>query len=107
VGNVIETTAIAAVDPEGNVLAKGDLYGQTKIAIERIKFALEHVGASLDDVIKTRIFLTDLERWTEAARAHKEFFDEIQPSTGFIGVVGFPHPDVMVEFEVTAVVDED
>lgn len=104
VGNVIETTAIADVDDSAEVRAPGDLYAQTKAALENIVDALEQLGATRTDVIKTRLFITDLDNWEEAGRAHREMFDDVQPASGFIGVVGFPNPDVLVEVEVTAVV---
>lgn len=107
VGDIIETTATAAVDPDGQVIGKGDLYEQSRVALQTISDALDQLGSSIKDVVKVRVFLTDLENWEEAGRAHKEFFDEVQPASGFIGVAGFPNPDVLTEIEVTAIVDRD
>ena len=104
VGDVIEVSGTAPADPEGNVIAPGDLYGQTKAALEIIGAALGELDGSFADVVRTRVFLTDMSKWEEAGRAHGEVFSEIRPANSFLGSTGFIGPDILVEIEVTAIV---
>ena len=106
VGNQIEVSGTAAAGPDGAVLCPGDLYGQTKEALRIIGDALGELGASFQDVVRTRVFLTDLSRWEEAGRAHGEVFSEIRPACAFIGATGFLDAELLVEIEVTAVLEE-
>ena len=105
VGNQIEVSGTAAAGPDGEVLCPGDLYGQTKEALRIIGDALGELGASFQDVVRTRVFLKDLERWEEAGRAHGEVFSEIRPACAFIGATGFLDPELLVEIEVTAILE--
>ena len=107
VGNQIEVSGTAPAGPDGDVLCPGDLYGQTKEALRIIGDALGELGASFQDVVRTRVFLTDMSRWEEAGRAHGEVFSEIRPACAFIGSSGFVDPAMLVEIEVSAVVDGD
>ena len=107
VGNQIEVSGTAAAGPDGEVLCPGDLYGQTKEALRIIGDALSELGASFQDVVRTRVFLKDLDRWEEAGRAHGEVFSEIRPACAFIGATGFLDPDLLVEIEATAVLAAD
>ena len=105
VGNVVEVAGTAAADSEGRVIAPGDVYGQTKEILRIIGRALEEAGASLEDVVRTRIYLTDISEWEEAGRAHGEVFSEIRPASTAVGVEGFVHPQLLVEVEATAIID--
>lgn len=104
-GNTIEVSATAASSPEGTILHPGDVYRQTKEALRIIGEALEELGASLEDVIRTRVFMVDASRWREVARAHAEVFGEIRPATGLFGVSEFIVREILVEIEATAIVE--
>lgn len=105
VGQTIEVSGTAAAAPDGTILAPGDLHRQTQKALEIIGNALRDLGASFEDVVRTRVFLKDISRWEEAGRAHGEAFGSVRPATAFIGASGFVHPEILVEIEATAVVD--
>lgn len=104
-GNVIEVAGTTASGPGGAIIAPGDLYEQTKYVIGVIKDAVEQLGGTVEDIVRTRVFLTDISRWEEAGRAHGEVFGEIQPASAFVGVKDLLHPDLLIEVEATAIVD--
>jgi enamine deaminase RidA (YjgF/YER057c/UK114 family) len=106
VGNIIAVSGSAPIAPGGGTAYPGDLYRQTRTCIEIIKAAVEKAGGRLEDVIRTRIMLTDISRWQEAARAHGEFFGEIRPACTFVQVSGLIDPDWLVEMEADGVVVE-
>lgn len=87
---------------DGEVVHEGDAYGQTAQAIRNVAWALEQVGASLADVVRTRIFVTDISRWAEYGRAHGEAFGEIMPATSMLEVSGLIDPRMLVEVEAVA-----
>ena len=101
VGNIIE---VAGTAPFG-ASAPGDMYAQTKRCLEIIAAALADSGAELKHVTRTRIMLTDMTRWREAARAHGEVFADIRPSCTFMEVSAFIDPEWLVEIEASAVID--
>lgn len=103
-GNVIVVSGTAPIAPGGGTAYPGDLYRQTRVCIEIIKTAIEQAGGHLTDVVRTRIMLTDIDRWQEAANAHGEFFGEIRPASTFVEVSRFIDPDWLVEMEADAVV---
>ncbi|MFN2524712.1 MAG: RidA family protein [Actinomycetota bacterium] len=103
VGNMIEVSGTAPADPEGNILFPGDVYGQTKQALETIGAALEELGASFDDVVRTRVLLKDVATWKDAGRAHGEVFSEIRPANTTMQAGPFIDPEILVEIEVTAI----
>lgn len=105
VGNTIAVSGTAPIAPGGGTAYPGDLYRQTRTCIEIIKDAIERAGGSLADVIRTRIMLTDIDRWQEAAKAHGEFFGEIRPASTFVEVSRFIDADWLVEMEADAVVE--
>jgi enamine deaminase RidA (YjgF/YER057c/UK114 family) len=107
VGNVIEVSGTAAAAPDGTILAKGDVTGQTRAALKTIGEALMEAGSSFEDVVRTRVLLTDITKWEEAGRAHGEVFAQIRPANITMGVAGFIDPDILVEIEVTAIADGD
>ena len=106
VGNVVEVSGTAPAGPDGEVLAPGDVAGQTREALRIIGEALEAAGASFADVVRTRVYMKDVSKWEEAGRAHGEVFRDIRPANTIVGVTGFVDPAILVEIEATAIVPE-
>ena len=106
VGNVIEISGTAAVD-NGKVIGKGNAYEQTKFIIEKIKMTLESLGSGMKDVVRTRIYVTDISKWEEIGKAHGEFFKNIKPATAMVEVKSLIDPDMIVEIEATAIIIEE
>ena len=106
VGNVIEVTGTVAVDQGGKPVGGTSAYEQTKFAIQKIEKVLQQAGASLSDVVRTRMFVTDISRWEEYGKAHGEFFSAIKPCTSMIEVKALIEPDYLVEIEATAILLE-
>lgn len=104
VGENVLVSGTTGTDPSGKVLAPGDAYAQTVQAIRNIESALTRLGLSLEHVVRTRIFLTDMDRWEDVAKAHVEFFGNIHPATSLIGVARLVDPEMLVEIEADAVV---
>jgi enamine deaminase RidA (YjgF/YER057c/UK114 family) len=104
VGAHIAVAGTAPIAATGGTAAPGDVYGQTLRCLEIIEQAIEAGGASLQHVTRTRVMLTDIARWREAARAHGEYFGTIRPASTFVAVVGFIDPGWLVEVEAEAVV---
>jgi enamine deaminase RidA (YjgF/YER057c/UK114 family) len=102
IGNVIEVSGTAAVNV-GEIVGKGNAYEQTKFIIQKIEKALKEAGAGLKDVIRTRIYVTDISKWEEIGRAHGEFFKDIKPATSMVEVKALIDPDMLVEVEASAV----
>jgi len=103
IGNIIEVTGTVAVDENSRLVGKNDAYAQTKFIIEKIEKVLQRAGATLNDVIRTRMFVTDISRWEDYGKAHGEFFKEIKPCTSMIEVKGLIAPEYLVEIEATAI----
>lgn len=103
IGNLIEVAGTTAIDENGNVVGANDPYEQTKFIFEKIEKALASAGASLRDVVRTRMFTTDISQWEEIGRAHGEFFREVKPAASMIEVNGLIDPGLLIEIEVTAV----
>ena len=106
VGNVIEVAGTTAVDEEGRTVGSADAAAQTRYILEKIEKALAAAGASLKDVVRTRMFVTDITRWQEIGRVHGEFFKDIRPVTSMIEVSSLISPELLVEIEATAIVGE-
>ena len=102
IGNIIEVAGTTAVNGT-EVVSPGDLYGQCNFIFRKIEKALSETGASLNDVIRTRIYITDISKWEEAGRAHGDFFRDIKPVTTMIEVSRLIDPQLLVEIEVTAI----
>jgi enamine deaminase RidA (YjgF/YER057c/UK114 family) len=102
VGGLVVVSGTAPIGDDGKTVGRGDLYLQTRRCIEIAARALERAGASLADVVRTRVLLTGMERWQEAARAHSEAFGSVRPASTFVQVAGFIDPDWLVELEVDA-----
>lgn len=102
VGNTIEIAGTTmAKDADGNAITT--LYGQTKAILEKLKGVLEDADASLENVVRTRMFLTDISQWEEAAKAHGEYFKDIKPVTTMVEVSKLINPEILIEIEVTAI----
>ncbi len=103
IGNIIEVAGTTASE-NGEIIGKGDAYLQTKTIIQKIEKVLIETGASLKNVIRTRLYVTDISRWEEYGRAHGEFFSTIKPASAMIEVSALIDPELLVEIEVTAVI---
>lgn len=104
VGNIIEVTGTVAVDENSNLVGGNDAYEQTKFIIQKIEKVLQQAGSSLKDVVRTRMFVTDISRWEEYGKAHGEFFYKIKPCTSMIEVKGLIAPEYLIEIEATAII---
>jgi enamine deaminase RidA (YjgF/YER057c/UK114 family) len=107
VGSVVAIAGTAPIAPGGGVAAPGDVYGQTKRCLEIIQQAAVDAGLSLASVVRTRVMLTDITRWQEAARAHGEVFSDIRPACTFVEVSRLIDPAWLVEIEADCVADVD
>lgn len=105
-GSHVVVSGTAPVGDDGEVVGVDDAYVQAQRCIVIIGEALERAGASLSDVVRTRMFVTDIGRWEEIARAHKEAFGEVSPATTMVEVARLIDPDMLVEIEADALLDE-
>lgn len=105
VGNTIEVTGTIALDQDGNTVGIGDPYRQTVEIIRIARGILEEAGGKLEDVIRTRMFVTDISQWEAVGRAHREFFGTIRPACTMVEVSALIRPEALVEMEFSAVVD--
>lgn len=103
VGDVVAVSGTAPIDSDGRIVGSGDLYRQTVRCLDLIQGAVEATGLTLDNVVRTRVLLTDLSRWEEAARAHADRFTDIRPASTFVQVAGLLDPGWLVEIEADAV----
>jgi enamine deaminase RidA (YjgF/YER057c/UK114 family) len=105
IGNIIEVSGTVAVD-NGQVVGRDDPYEQAHFILTKISDYIGRVGGSINDVIRTRIYVTNILDWPEIGKAHGEFFREIRPVTSMVEVSGLIEPEYLVEIEVTAIVLE-
>lgn len=103
VGNVIEVTGTVAVDEHNQLIGEGDPYLQTKFILQKIEAVLLQAGASLKDVVRTRMFVTDIAQWEAYGKAHGEVFKDIKPCTTMVEVSRLIAPEYLIEIEATAI----
>ncbi|MGX5817019.1 RidA family protein [Chitinophaga lutea] len=103
IGNVVEVSGTVSADGD-KIIGIGNAYEQTKHVLAKIEAALVKAGASLHDVVRTRMFVTDISKWEEIGRAHGEFFQAIRPVTTMVQVSALIDPQLLVEIEATAIV---
>ena len=106
IGNHIWVSGTTATDENGNVVGKGDAAAQTRYALEKIGKALAQAGASLKDVVRTRMFVTDIADWEAIGRVHGEFFGDVRPAATMVEVSKLIDPDHLIEVEVDAFIGE-
>lgn len=106
-GSHVAVSGTAPVGADGEVVGVGDAYVQAKRCLEIVAEALEQAGASLDDVVRTRMYVTDISRWEEVGRAHQEAFGDVSPATTMVQVVGLIDPAMLVEIEADALLGDD
>lgn len=103
VGNIIEVAGTTAIDGE-TVIGIGDVQEQTRFVLSKIESALNEAGASLADVVRTRIYVVDIEQWETIGKVHGQFFGQIKPAATMIEVNRLIRPELLVEIEATAIV---
>ncbi|MDX1516353.1 MAG: RidA family protein [Woeseiaceae bacterium] len=103
-GSFIAVSGSASVGADGELVGEGDMYAQAQRCIEVIRTALERAGGTLEDVVRTRMFVTDIDRWNEVARAHQQAFGAAPPATSMVEVSRLIDPRMLVEIEADAII---
>lgn len=106
VGNAVYVSGATATDVDGDLVGLGDAYAQMVQVLKNIKWALEQAGARLEDIVRTRMYVTDISRWEEISQAHGEVFADIRPATSMVEVSRLIDPAMLVEIEAEAVIME-
>ncbi|MCB0652289.1 MAG: RidA family protein [Saprospiraceae bacterium] len=105
IGNVIEVSGTTAVS-NGEVVAKGSAFGQARYILNTIEEVLMNLGSCVEDVVRTRIYVTNIKDWEDIAKAHHIFFQKVKPASTMVEVSALIDPEMLVEIEVTAVVEK-
>jgi enamine deaminase RidA (YjgF/YER057c/UK114 family) len=102
VGDWIHVSGTTATDEGGGVVGIGDAYAQTVQILTNVRRALEQAGSGVNDVVRTRIYVTDISLWEQVGRAHRQFFGEVRPVTSMVEISRLIHPEMLVEIEADA-----
>ena len=105
IGNIIEVSGTIAVDSDGNLIGKDNPYQQTRFILTKIQKAIENAGGKLENIIRTRIYVTDINQWQEVGKAHGEFFKNIRPASTMVEVSALAGPEFLVEIEASAIIE--
>ena len=103
-GHTIEVSGTTAVDADGTIAFPGDIAGQARVCLGIIRAALEELGSCLEDIVRTRVFVTEVENWKLVGAAHDEVLGHVAPASSLVGVASLLHPDLLIEIEAIAVV---
>jgi enamine deaminase RidA (YjgF/YER057c/UK114 family) len=106
INNIIELSGTTAVDGS-TIIGLNDMYLQTQYILKKLKETLEQCGGELNDVVRTRMYVTDISKWEDAAKAHLEFFADVKPASTMVEVSRLIRPDLLIEIEMSAIIQGD